>query len=117
MRPRLDQNHFGIEDDAATPDAKLIDEGTDRAHPLATHDFAANDPVQRAAIDQLRRALGHHAGAMNVLGLLTVLALGLELFLDPALKLANGIAADAKLDQIHGHLFSLRRSLKRLESL
>src|SRR5262249_47239796 len=43
MRPRLDQNHFGLEHDAATPDPILIDEGTDRAHPLAAHDFAAND--------------------------------------------------------------------------
>jgi hypothetical protein len=43
-----------------------------------------------------------------MLGLLTVLALGLELLLDPILKLANGIATDAKLDQMHGHLsFSL----------
>src|SRR6516165_963009 len=77
MRPRLDQNQFGVEHDAAAAHSVVVDERPDRPHLLAANDFAADDPIERSTLDQLLGALGHHARTVNVFRLLAFPAFGL----------------------------------------
>src|SRR5262245_33451847 len=98
-RPRLHQHQLAVEDEAASSDAVLVDEGTDVEHAFAAHDRAADDPEQRPAVDQLIHPLRHHAGGVDVLALL----LAMQLLGDPVLQFLDRVAADAKLDEMQGH--------------
>ena len=72
--------------------------------------LAADDPKQRAAIDDLFRALRHHPGGVIALALArSQLTFGFQLLRDPVLQILDGIAADAKLDQVQ-HVFRVRLS-------
>src|SRR5580692_7623641 len=88
-RARRHQDDFGIEHDAAAADAVLIAKRPDGADALAAHDLAADHPIKRAAVGQFVGALGHHAGAMDMLGLFTAFTLVLELLLDPVLEITD----------------------------
>src|SRR5580700_8835075 len=50
--PRLDQHRLAIERDVATADALRIDEGRHGQDALAAHDLAADNPVERAAVEK-----------------------------------------------------------------
>src|SRR5580700_523610 len=84
----------------AAPDAVLVAKRPDGADALPAHDFSADYPIERAAVGELVGALGHHAGAVDVLGLFAALALVLELLLDPVLEILDRVGADAQLDEI-----------------
>jgi hypothetical protein len=103
--PRLDQNGLAIEHDVAAADAFFVDERADVENPLPAHDLSTNHPVERAVADDFSRTLRHHAGRMIAFvlarsGLPGALAPRLELLLDPILKVADGVAADAKFDEV-----------------
>jgi len=105
VRPRLDRHGLAIKHDVAAADALFVDEWADVEDPLPAHDLSANHPIERAAVEDLGRALRRHAGGMVTLaparaGLPGGLAARLELFVDPVLKVADGIAADAKFDEM-----------------
>ncbi len=85
----------------------LVAERPDREDALPAGDLAADHPIQRAAVDQLVRALRHHARAVDVLGLFAALSFLLELLPDPVFEVANGIGADAELDEMKGHAGTL----------
>src|ERR1700681_4047047 len=106
-RARRHQHDFGIEHDAAASDAVLVAKRPDGTDALAAHDLAADHPIERAAVGELVGALGHHAGAMYVLGLFAAFALVLELLLDPVLEILDRVGADAELDEIESHCPSL----------
>src|SRR5580704_2569059 len=106
-RARRHQHDFGIEHDTAAPDAVLVAKRPDGADALAAHDLAADHPIERAAVGELVGALGHHAGAMDMLRLFAAFALVLELLLDPVLEIANRIGANAELDKIESHCSTL----------
>src|SRR4029077_11882938 len=88
-RARRHQHHFGIEHDAAAADTVLVAKRPDGADALPAHDLAADHPIERTAVGEFVGALGHHAGAVDVLGLFAALALVLELLLDPVLEVAD----------------------------
>jgi hypothetical protein len=103
--PRLDQNGLAIEHDMAAADAFFVDEWADVENPLPAHDLSTNHPVERAVADDFARTLRHHAGRVITFvlarsGVPGALAPRLELFLDPILKVADGVAADAKFDEV-----------------
>ena len=108
--PRLDRDGLAIKHDVAAADALFVDERPDIEDPLPAHDLSAYHPVKRAAADDFGRTLRHHAGRMIALaqmgarlaraGLSGALAAALELFLDPVLKVADGVAADAKFNEM-----------------
>src|ERR1700731_3396706 len=106
-RARRHQHDLGIEHDAAAADAVLVAKRPDGADALAAHDLAADHPIERAAVGELIGTLGHHAGAVDVLGLFAALALVLELLLDPVLEILDRVGADAELDEIESHCPSL----------
>ena len=95
MGPRLDQYRFGVEHDPAASDPVFVAERAYRANTLPAHHLATDHPIERTAIGQLLGALGHHARAVDVLGLFAVLAFLLQLFLDPVLEIADRVGADA----------------------
>src|SRR5262249_31913664 len=84
-------------------DAFLVDERTHVEQALPAGNLAADHPVERAAVDQLIGALGHHAGAMHVLAGKAALLAVLEPLADPLLEVLDRVATDAKLDEIEGH--------------
>src|SRR5580704_9541458 len=106
-RARRYQHDFGIEHDAAAADAVLVAKRPDVADALAAHDLAADHPIERAAVSELVCTLGHHAGAVDVLGLFAAFALVLELLLDPVLEVLDRVGADAELDEIESHYSTL----------
>ena len=72
--------------------------------------LAADHPKQRAAIEDLLGPLRYHPGGVIALALArSQLTFGLELLRDPVLQILDGIAADAKLDQVQ-HVFRVRLS-------
>src|SRR5581483_6964398 len=89
--------------DLAALDAVLAGGRPDVEDALAAGDLAADDPIERAAVDELRGALGQHPRGVDVLGLLAALFLFLELQRNPVLKVGDGIAADAELDEVKRH--------------
>jgi len=57
-------NQPWIEDNAATADAVYSNDGFEFAHALPRTDQSLDDPVDRTAIEQFRRAARHMAGLM-----------------------------------------------------
>src|SRR5579883_83912 len=102
-RPRRGQNHFAVEHQGTASDPVLVAVGSYVADALTAGDLAADHPVERPAVDELGRALRHHAGAMDMFRLFTAPALLFELLLDPFLKVPNRSGADAQLDQMQCH--------------
>src|SRR5215472_924263 len=103
--PRLDQHGLAIEYDMAAANAHLVDKRADVENALATHDLTADHPVERTPVADFGRALRYHAGGMIALapacaGLAGAIATRLELLLDPVLKIADRVAADAQLDEM-----------------
>src|SRR5207237_200584 len=84
-------------------DAVAIPEGLD-AHDLLTRgDLAADDPIERAAGEDLVDPLRSHARDMDM-QLRQALLLGREHALrDPFLQLFDRLAADGQLDQMQRH--------------
>ena len=70
---------------------------------LAAEDLAPDHPVERAAVEEFVGALRHHAGGVDVLGLLAALFLLLQPLLDPVLEVLDRVAADAELDEMQWH--------------
>jgi len=102
-RARLDQHHFAVEHHAAAADAVLVGERAYGKNLLAATDLAANHPIERAAAGQFLGPLGHHAGGVDVLGLLAALFLLFELLLDPVFEVGDRVAANAEFDEMKGH--------------
>src|SRR5262249_49859576 len=102
-RPRLDQDELRLEHQMAAADPLLVDEWPHIDEPLPAHDFAADHPVERAAVAQFIGALGHHARPVHVLGREPALPALLELLADPILEFFDRVTADAKLDEMQGH--------------
>src|SRR5262245_43093302 len=99
--PRLDRHDLGSEHQVTLADAALVDIGAHRNELLPASHLAADHPVERATVDQLVGALGNHAGAMQVLGLL---AAGAPAFLaDPVHQILDRVAAHAELDEMQCH--------------
>src|ERR1044071_1370857 len=77
---------------------------------MSDADHTADDPVERAAVEHVVRALRTHARPMMVLDRL--LGLALERLLGQALMLLDQLSdvadADAELDEVNGH-FSRNR--------
>ena len=70
-------------------------------------DLAADHPVDRAAVENLLGALGHHARGVDVLGLLdAALLLLVQLRADPVLEVLDRVGADAELDEMKRHVSS-----------
>src|ERR1700730_7911913 len=101
--PWCNEDYFGIEHQRAASDALFVNEGPHRKDALAAHDFAADHPIERAAVDKFVRALGHHARGVDALRLFAVLPFLLELFLDPVLEIADRVTTDAELDEMEWH--------------
>src|SRR5215510_9554813 len=92
----------------ALADTALVDIGTHRDEPLPAGHLAADHPVERAAVDEFLGALGDHAGAMQVLGLLAAGAPAL--LADPSLQILDRVTAHAELDEMQRHCGSVRLS-------
>src|SRR5262245_21286886 len=88
--PWFDRNNLGPQHEPAPPDPIPVDERADRKKVLATHNLTADHPVERAAGKQLIRALGHHAGGVNVLGFHPARLLLFQTLLDPSGELLGG---------------------------
>ena len=86
------------------PHPLLIDERTHIEDPLAAHDLTPDHPVERAAPAQFARALGRHACPVHVLAREAPFPALFDLLADPLLKIMDGVAADAKFDQMKRHV-------------
>src|SRR5215813_1418539 len=77
---------------------------------MSNADDAADDPVERTAVEHVVGSLGAHARPVMILDRL--LGLALERLLDQALMLLDQLSdvadADAELDEVNGH-FSRNR--------
>src|SRR6516165_11900737 len=100
---RLDQYHLGAEHHSAAANALLVHERADGPDGLATHDLAADHPIERAAVGELGRPLGNHPGRVQVLARLAPLLTLFEPHADPVLEVLDRVAADAKLDEMQRH--------------
>ena len=87
----------------ATAHSLLVDEWANVEDALAAHDLTADHPIERAAVAQLVRAFGRHARAMHVLARESAFPALLKLLPDPILEILDGVAADAKLDEMQSH--------------
>jgi hypothetical protein len=102
-RARLDQHELRLQHEMAAADPLLIDERPHVADALAAHDLTADHPVERAPVAQLVGALGRHARPVHVLARKAASPARLELLADPVLEVLDGVATDAKLDEMEGH--------------
>src|SRR5262245_22961030 len=103
--PRLDCHALGSEHQVTLADAAFVDIGAHRNELLPASHLATDHPVERAAVDELVGALGNHAGAMQVLGLLAAGAPAL--LADPILQILDRVTADAELDEMQCHCCSV----------
>jgi hypothetical protein len=87
----------------ATADSFLVHKWANIEDALATHDLTADHPIERAAVAQFVRALGHHARAVHVLARESAFPALLKLLPDPVLEILDGVASDAKLDEMKSH--------------
>src|SRR5262245_26019525 len=87
----------------ATAHSLPVHEWTNVEDALAAHDLAADHPVEGASVAQLVRTFGHHARAVHVLARESALSALLKLLPDPILEILDGVAADAKLDEMQSH--------------
>src|SRR5258708_26115543 len=87
-------------------DPLLVDEGAHIADPLAAHDLTPDYPVERAAPAQFARALRHHACAVHVLARESPFPALPHLLTNPVFEVFDGVAADAKFDQMKCHVRS-----------
>src|SRR6185437_3921338 len=83
--------------------ALLVDERPHIDDAFAASDLALDDPIERTAVGEFLGTLGDHACRVDMLGLLAAALFVLKPLLDPALEVFDGIATDAKFDQIEGH--------------
>jgi hypothetical protein len=103
IRPWLDRHRLAVQHEMAATDPVLVGEWANVEDALPAHDLSADHPVERAAVDDLGSALGRHAGGVIALARARPPAgalARLELLLDPVLKIPNGVAADAKFDEV-----------------
>src|SRR5262245_33713903 len=85
----------------ALSDAAPVDIRPHGEKPLSARDFPADHPVERATVDKLIGALGNHAGAVQMLGLLG--ACLSALLADPGLEILDRVTAHAELDEMQCH--------------
>ena len=97
------RNHLRLHHQAAPPDAVPVAKRFDCDQLFARSDFATDDPIERAAGEHLLDALGRHPGDMDMMGRLALLFGSLHPFGNPLLQVLDGIATDAKLDQMKRH--------------
>jgi hypothetical protein len=90
---------------AASADAVLVAKRLDGDQLFARGDFAANDPIDRAARQQFLDALGRHPRDVDVMGRLAFAFGDLDAVGDPAFEILDGFGADRKLDQMERHVF------------
>ena len=103
--PGLDENEPGLEHKMAPAHPGLVDEGPYINQALPAHHFAADHPIQRAAVAQLIGTLGHHAGSVHVLARQSAFCALLEPLRDPMLQVLDRVAADTKLDEVESQRF------------
>ena len=102
-RPRRDRDNLSVEPQFATADAVSVDEWLDRDNSLPRRDLALDDPVERAAVDNVRRALRRHAGNVGM-AQKGAAALGLEhARRHPLPEVIERVRTDAELDKMEGH--------------
>src|SRR5690606_24252771 len=83
--------------------AVRVGEGADFGDPLAALDVALDDPVERAAVDDLGAARRHHAGGVPVLRRLAVTPSFIETGFDPFFEVLDAVAADAQFQDVERH--------------
>src|SRR5258708_8465356 len=88
------------------PHPLLVDEGAHIEDPLAAHERTPDHAVERAAPAQFARALGHHACAVHVLDRESPFPALPHLLTNPVFEVFDGVAADAKFDQMKCHVRS-----------
>ena len=102
-RPRRDGDDIAVEPHFAAADPVGIPERLDADDFLPRRDLALDDPVERASVENVRRALRGHAGDVGVAERrAAALRLG-HARRHPLAKVVEGIRADAKLDEMQGH--------------
>jgi hypothetical protein len=104
-RSGLDKNEPGLEHKMASAHPGFVDERPYINQALPAHHFAADHPIQRAAVTQLVGTLGHHAGSVHVLARQSAFRALLEPLRDPMLQVLDRVAADAKLDEVESQRF------------
>src|SRR5262245_57916684 len=102
-RARLDQDKLWLQHQVAAADPFLVDEWAHVDNALAAHDLTADHPIERAAVAQFVGALGHHTRPVHVLAREAAFPALLELLANPILEVLDGVATNAKLDEMKGH--------------
>src|SRR3954464_12768842 len=103
IRAWLHELDLAIENDAAAADAVLVGERLDAQNALAAEHPASDHPKERAPLEQPLPPLRNHAGPMKAFPRLARFLFPGELLLDPVLQVLNGVATDAKFDEMQGH--------------
>jgi len=101
----LDKNELGLEHKMAPAHPGFVDERPYVNQELPAHHFAADHPIQRAAVAQLVDTLGDHAGSVHVLARQSAFCALLEPLRDPMLQVLDRVAADTKLDEVESQRF------------